>query len=552
MKPRLLAAAAVLAVCAAVYAPVLEADFAYDDHIYVEENAFVQTPSNLRYLLDPRYYLADQGVLAGSRPVLLASLMADRAVWGGRPAGYHLTNLILHGTAALCVLALGGALGLGLAGATLAGLLFAVHPLLSEAVCGISQRADILALLPAFGAVALLRGASAAPRRAFLARSAGAAALMLLSLLAKESAALVWVLGLAGWRGALRRRLAVALAFMAAAGGLFAAFRAPRFRYELVVAPPEARLLEAAARITPPEAPRWSYPPSPPPWGEIYVDPWVRLWTMSAETGRSLARLVVPGRPTIDRAPTVLLTWKSAPVLAAWLLVAAMALAAFLLRRAAPPASAGLLWALAAIVPVCGIAPLYNPVADRYLYVPMAGAAWALAALFEAASRQPRWGRLAVPAAALLLLPWAAAARVRAREWSSDKTLFFAAPGARQSPRAAYNRALVLLGEGRAAEAEAELKRAVREHPPFAEAWAKLGALHEALGDLDAARQAFSAGAAQPGPSPLPSFAFARFLARRGEAEAAAALYRVALSRDPGFAPASEGLSALGPARPKR
>ncbi|MBI5596817.1 MAG: hypothetical protein HY928_12060, partial [Elusimicrobia bacterium] len=376
--------------------------------------------------------------------------------------------------------------------------------------------------------------------------------LMLLSLLAKESAALVWLAGLTGWRGASRRRLAAALALMAAAGGLYAAFRAPRFRYELVVAPPETRRMEASARITPPEAPRWSYPPSPPPWGEIYVDPWVRLWTMSAETGRSLSRLVVPGKPTIDRAPAVRLGWRERPVLGAWLLLAALGLAAVLLRGAAPPASVGLLWTLAAILPVCGIAPLYSPVADRYLYVPMAGAAWVLAALFEAAARQPRWGPLAWPAAALLVLPWAAAARQRARDWSCDKTLFFAAPGGPQSPRAAYNRALILLGEARAAEAEAELRRAVREHPPFAEAWAKLGALREALGDLDGARQAFSAGAAQPGPSPLPSFAFARFLSRRGEGEAAAALYRVALSRDPGFEPASSGLAALGAARPKR
>ena len=552
MKARLLAASAVLAVCAASYAPVLEADFAYDDHIYIEENAFVQSPSNIRYLLDPRYYLADQGVLAGSRPVLLASLMTDRALWGGRPAGYHLTNLLLHAAAALCVTALGVFLGLGLPAATLAGVLFAAHPLLSEAVCGVSLRADILALIPAIGAAVLLRRVFDASRRRFLAGCAGAAGLMLLSLLAKESAALVWVLGLTGPRTASRRRLAVALAVMAAVGGLYAAFRAPRFRYELVVAPPEARRLETAARITPPEAPRWSYPPSPPPWGEIYVDPWVRLWTMSAETGRLLARMVVPGKPTIDRAPTVLRTWRSAPVLISWLLLAAMALAALLLRRAAPPASAGLLWTLAAIVPVCGIAPLYNPVADRYLYVPMAGAALALAALFEAAARSPRWGRLAWPAAALLVLPWAAASHRRAEDWSSDKALFFAAPGARQSPRAAYNRALILLTEGRAAEAEAELRRAVREHPPFAEAWTKLGALHEALGDLNGARQAFSAGAAQPGPSPLPPFAFARFLARRGEAEAAAALYRIALSRDPGFTPASEGLSSLGPVPPKR
>lgn len=555
MKPRAWAAAAIVSACAAAYFPVLKAGFAYDDHIYIEDNAFVQDAGNWHFLFDWRFYGYNQGVLAGSRPVFLGSLMVDRALWGARPGGYHLTNLFLHAANALCVAVLGAGLGLGVFGGTLAGLLFAVQPLLSEAVCGVSFRPDLLAAFFAFGSVFLLRGAAEASRSGFLLRASAAAACMLLSLLAKESAALIapaslLTLGLIGKLS--RRRLAAVLALMAAVGLFYAAFRSPRFRYDLIVAPPETRRLEAASRILPPEAPRWQYPPTPPPWGELYVDSRLRAWTMSAEAGKSLYRLLVPGRPTIERAPVLHRSWTDWPVLAGWLaLSAAAALAAS--YRVAPTAAAGAAWMLAALIPVLGLAPLYNPTADRYLYLPMGGAAWALAAAALALARRAGERERAAAAAltALFVLPWAWAARSRAKEWSSDKTLFFAETTAPQSPRIPYNRALLFIIDGRADLAEAQLLEAVRRHPGFAEAWSKLGALYQALGDTNRARVSFARGAAEPSPSPLPRYAFARFLERLGEREAAAAVYGSALARDPSFEPARAALIALTPAPPR-
>ncbi|MBI3298061.1 MAG: hypothetical protein HYZ75_07855 [Elusimicrobia bacterium] len=543
MSPRAWAAAAVLAACAAAYHPLRYAGFAYDDHIYVEDNSFVQDPANLRVFLDPRFYLADQGLLAGSRPVFLASLLADRAVWGSRPAGYHLTSLLLHAANALCVSALGAGLGLGLFGGTLAGLLFAVQPLLSEAVCGVSFRPDLLAALFAFAAVMVLRGAWALERRAFLARTAAATALFLLSLMSKESAALA---PLAAFLPAPPRRRAVAaLLALAAAGLVYAAFRAPRFQYALGLEAPRTQADHAGLRILPPEAPRWQYAPSPPPWRALYADAGLRARTMSAETGAALLRLVRPGRPTVERLPVLRPSWASPAILGAWLVLAALAAAAFLLRRRSPPASAGAAWVLAALVPVCGLVPLYNPTADRYLYLPMAGAAWALAALILALAgrAQERRREAALALTALLALPWLTATRRRAAEWESDKTLFAAEAGAPQGPRVPYNRAIMAISEGRAADAEAELLEALRRHPGFTEAWSKLGALYDALGDAPRARAAFARGAAEPSPSPLPAYAFARFLERRGERAAAAAVYQAALERDPGFAPARAALT---------
>jgi len=86
----------------------------------------------------------------GSRDMIfyrpLVSLLGwlDHVVWGLEPAGWHLTNLLLHaGTASLVA-----ALGLRLAGpfaALAAGVLFALHPLHAECVAWVSGRTDGLA-----------------------------------------------------------------------------------------------------------------------------------------------------------------------------------------------------------------------------------------------------------------------------------------------------------------------------------------------------------------------------------------------------------------------
>jgi hypothetical protein len=78
---------------------------------------------------------------------------ADYAIWGMKPFGYHLTNLLLHGAAAVALyfVALrllrkataGGEVALRL-GAVAAALFFAIHPLRVESVAWATERRDVL------------------------------------------------------------------------------------------------------------------------------------------------------------------------------------------------------------------------------------------------------------------------------------------------------------------------------------------------------------------------------------------------------------------------
>ena len=96
------------------------------------------------------------------QPLTWLSFAVDYAVWGMRPAGYHLTSLVLHAACAVVVyLILLRLLGPAAIVAAVSGaLLFALHPLRVEAVAWATERRGPLSSLMALLAVlAYLRGA---------------------------------------------------------------------------------------------------------------------------------------------------------------------------------------------------------------------------------------------------------------------------------------------------------------------------------------------------------------------------------------------------------
>ena len=90
---------AVAALAAALYLPSLGGDFVLDDRTLIRGNEYVQEKSNLLDVLTLR--VLRRPVDDSVRPVYLASVIADAALWGERPAGYRLTSLLLHAANAL-------------------------------------------------------------------------------------------------------------------------------------------------------------------------------------------------------------------------------------------------------------------------------------------------------------------------------------------------------------------------------------------------------------------------------------------------------------------
>ena len=134
--------ALLLSAVALSYANTLANQFAMDDELYILRNPQVTTPS-LHLLFSPN------AVSTVFRPLAFATLAANWALGGSNSAGYHLINLLLHaGVTLLLYLLLRELLGGSHEDeitAFAAALLYAVHPIHTEAVAWIVGRAELLA-----------------------------------------------------------------------------------------------------------------------------------------------------------------------------------------------------------------------------------------------------------------------------------------------------------------------------------------------------------------------------------------------------------------------
>src|SRR5215510_2823862 len=129
----LLIVAALSAVVIACYANSLGNGFVFDDEFLIPAYTRTWNLSELLKVLFDSY-----------RPVRNASYVIDFLIWGPRPFGFHLTNLLIHAVNSVLVFFLVRRLTPRKGIAVIASLIFAVHPIQTDAVSYISGRRDIL------------------------------------------------------------------------------------------------------------------------------------------------------------------------------------------------------------------------------------------------------------------------------------------------------------------------------------------------------------------------------------------------------------------------
>jgi tetratricopeptide (TPR) repeat protein len=165
-----LAAAVLVAVVFACYANSLGNGFVFDDDFLVPAYSRAWSFSHLIRTLLESY-----------RPVRNASYAIDFFVWGWRPFGFHLTNVLIHIGNVILVFLLIRRLTLKLNIAFLAALIFAVHPIQTDSVSYISGRRDVLFALFYLAAFHAYLSYRASRSRAFFALFLGFWALSLMS-----------------------------------------------------------------------------------------------------------------------------------------------------------------------------------------------------------------------------------------------------------------------------------------------------------------------------------------------------------------------------------
>ncbi|MBI5149843.1 MAG: tetratricopeptide repeat protein [Candidatus Omnitrophica bacterium] len=184
--------------CLATFGNSLSNGFVGDDHLLIVHNSFYRSWANFPGLFTASYitnsddtFNLEEYAHTGSvayRPVLSATFFLDHWLWQKNPFGYHLSNLAAHFLNSVLVYFIVAAVVSNASVALWGALLFAVHPLKTEAVCAIGYRADLLAalffLLAFWGHISQDRF-NAGKRKAVVVLSHAA---LVLALFSKESA----------------------------------------------------------------------------------------------------------------------------------------------------------------------------------------------------------------------------------------------------------------------------------------------------------------------------------------------------------------------------
>ncbi len=519
-------AVVLVAIILFIYAPVLNYGFlSYDDPAYVSRNAQV-----LRGLTGKGVLWAfTTGHSANWHPVTWLSHMLDVQMYGMNAGLHHLTNLLLHIANALLLFALLFRTTGAWRRSAVVAALFAAHPLHVESVAWIAERKDVLSTLFWMLTMHAYVNYVGKPR---LSRYLMVVAVFGLGLMSKPMLVTlpfvlllfdVWPLGrvrfeagqLQVWLRLVREK--VPLFMMATAssvvtimvqwsGGTVKSFRA-------------APLYERAANALVSYVAYLGQTVWPRNLAAYYPYGHASFWWVVASASVLIVAFIIVTRFYRDH-PYILVGW---------------------------------LWYVFTLVPVIGLIQVGAQArADRYTYVPLIGAfilgTWGIPAALE----RWRYRRVALQAAACILVcALAAAARSQVRYWESDLALWeHAVQVTADNYFARTNLGFALIGGGDLSAGIAQYAESLRINPDSAETHNALGTALLRQGQLDAAMEQYTVALRID-----PRFADAHgnrgiVLAQRGNTEEALSEFRKALEISPdhpeiqynfGFALANQG-----------
>lgn len=120
------------------YGPALRGEFLWDDSGHITHPDLRSLDGLLRIWFEP-------GATQQYYPLLHSAFWLEYQLWGDAPAGYHLVNVLWHSLSACLLIVL--LRRLSIPGATLAGLVFALHPVCVESVAWISEQKNTLSTM---------------------------------------------------------------------------------------------------------------------------------------------------------------------------------------------------------------------------------------------------------------------------------------------------------------------------------------------------------------------------------------------------------------------
>jgi tetratricopeptide (TPR) repeat protein len=520
---------AAFALAVAAYANAASGEFVFEDLTLIVDNEAIATPSRW-----PRVFAAAPGAFGTAvnayRPLPSLFFLLLRAAGVTGPGPFHLLSIACHAVATTLVFVLAarllGRTPLACWAAFGGAALFAVHPVHVEAVAWASGLAIVACACCSMGAIlAYVRADEDGRRGPFIAASLASLALALLC----HESALVVPVAIAGYDLLVRRDLVRSSADVARRWAPVAAVAAA---YGLT------RTIALGGLVP------------------VDVDGGSAAWSVAAAWPQLLAAYVrlyvAPVGLTVMHDVPAMLAHDAAALAACSGGLAVGGLACWYARRAGGTAAFGVLLFLLGLAPALA-APLAArelsaaTFAERFLYLPSAGASIALAAaLARAGGRSPAAARGFAVCLAVVAVAFGGMTRARNRTWNDGLSLW--SDAAAKSPGVAAAReshGLALLGRGRSDAGTRELQAALALSPGLPARWIDAGTAWARQGRTTQAIRCFQTALLYRPADARAHYNLAVAFERMGWNRDAIAEYKATIAGDPGHADAHNNLGII-------
>jgi Flp pilus assembly protein TadD len=458
-----------------VYLNTLFNGFVYDDYGTIVENSYIKNlGKNFSSFFNASYFKISGE--ASYRPIATLSYYLIYQISGLNPLGYHLVSLIFQIANVILVYSLARRILRPKLSAFIASLLFACHPALSEPVNAISYNEDLFAAF--FFLLALIIYIDLNPTRYVL-----SLCLFFLGLLSKEMAitlpSIIFLYDLA-LRDTNNLKLTLTKLWDTIRG---------RKLYYLGYLAVSAFYLSLRFYIL--QDPKETIGPQ---WGSVLE----RIIYLPDHILTFIKLAVFPLHLNADHAfsyPTLF----DVSLLIPFSVVCALVALSFMAYRRFKEISFGIWWFIITLFPVYNIVQLFNPIAERYLYIPLIGFCLAISAslnrLFDALFRNNmnKANAVKILVLTLIIIFYAAITIPRNSDWKDSYTLW--SKTLEDSPdsfRAHGNLGRVYQEKGMVEDALRETKKTIELKPNHFKAYYNLGVIYEKQGLFEEAESAYN------------------------------------------------------------
>ncbi len=480
---QLLPVALLLLFCLIVYYNSLSNGFVYDDFGSIVENKYIKQPGQFLSSLFNQSYFKIAGLEASYRPVATLSYFLIYTIAELNPFYYHLASLLLHSLNAVLVYWLANLILKNELSALIAGLLFASHPALSEAVNCIDFNDDPLAAL--FFLLSLI---------------------FYIRLKAKDVRSNIGAYSLAlffYFLGVLSKEMAITLP-------------AVIFLYDLVLRDDERDRLTIQHVSNTLQKRAYFYSGYV---GVSLVYVFIRFFVLASPGGYlnasygSLVERVIyllghifnfiklailPLNLTADYVFSYPDSFFKGSNLLGVAVVMGLAGLSFLVYRYSKAVFFGIWWFLITLFPVSNLIEIYSPFAERYLYIPIIGLCLVVPTVIDGVVK--RWFTRPAVATMVTLIPtlvilglYSAATLARNPDWRNNFVLWSKTVQSSPNSLVAHGGlGMAYLEQGMLNEAQQKFERVIKLYPNDAKSYYNLGVVYHQKGNLKKAMENFN------------------------------------------------------------